>query len=94
MAHTTVCQEENPDKDDARLVEYYRVRRRGDLRDIGREAVTHARSYEETHRVEGDIRTCTGLAEGQKDVVIVADGRVTFGTIKWAHEELSWDKHH
>ena len=94
MAHTTVCQEEHPDKDDARLVKYYRVRRRGDLRDIGREAVTHARSYEETHRVEGDIGAGHGLSEGHKDIVIVADGRVTVSTLKWAHEELSWDKHH
>ena len=94
MARAPVCQEENPDKEDAWLVEYYRMSRWEDLRDIRGETVTHAASYEEAHSVKGDIGVGAGLAECQKDIVIVADGRVTVVTLKWAHEELSWDKHH
>ena len=94
MAHTAVSQEEDPDKDDAWLVEHYRVCRWGDLRDIGWETVTHARGYKETHSVEGDIGAGTRLTEGHKDVVVMAKGRVTLSTLIWAHEELSWDKHH
>ena len=94
MAHAPVYQEENPDKEDAWLVEYYRMSRWEDLRDIRRETVTHATWYEEAHSVKGDIGVGAGLAEGHKDIVIMADGRVTVVTLKWAHEELSWDKHH
>ena len=94
MAHAPVCKEEKPDKEYAWLVEYYRMSRWEDFSDIGWETVTHARGYEEAHSVKGDIRVGSGLAEGHKDIVMVADGRVTVVTLKWAHEELSWDKHH